>query len=257
MPESDDWSSPTSAHANNRDARSSWPRRAGVSAERHDRAGRAHRGGARSSSDERSRHAGEIVGVRAGLPEHGGAARLSRGCIPTTVTWWLEVAPIFIGVPALILLIAAPPHSAGHTLIWFTAASGWSAAITPTLRCRLDFWDGAWFGFTRNHYDRIGHLAQGFHPGQCSRERSSSAAPRGGKPLASVSWSSASASRQRILRTGRVSGRRLPRAVPRPTSLAQGEPVGHAVGHDARAHAGRSSRSCCSPVQDRPVGSVR
>ena len=27
-----------------------------------------------------------------------------------------------------------------------------------------------WFGFTRNHYDRIGHLAQGFIPAMLARE---------------------------------------------------------------------------------------
>jgi putative membrane protein len=34
----------------------------------------------------------------------------------------------------------------------------------------LGFWMQDWFGFTRNHYDRIGHLAQGFVPAILVRE---------------------------------------------------------------------------------------
>jgi putative membrane protein len=34
----------------------------------------------------------------------------------------------------------------------------------------LGFWMEGWFGFTRNNYDRIGHLAQGFIPAMLARE---------------------------------------------------------------------------------------
>lgn len=34
----------------------------------------------------------------------------------------------------------------------------------------LGFWMQDWFGFTRNHYDRIGHFAQGFVPAMIARE---------------------------------------------------------------------------------------
>ena len=34
----------------------------------------------------------------------------------------------------------------------------------------LGFWMQEWFGFARNHYDRIGHLAQGFIPALIVRE---------------------------------------------------------------------------------------
>jgi putative membrane protein len=34
----------------------------------------------------------------------------------------------------------------------------------------LGFWMQDAFGFTRNHYDRIGHLAQGFVPAMIARE---------------------------------------------------------------------------------------
>jgi putative membrane protein len=34
----------------------------------------------------------------------------------------------------------------------------------------LGFWMQDWFGFSRNHYDRIGHLMQGFGPAIIARE---------------------------------------------------------------------------------------
>lgn len=34
----------------------------------------------------------------------------------------------------------------------------------------LGFWIQDWFGFARNHYDRIGHLMQGFVPALVARE---------------------------------------------------------------------------------------
>jgi putative membrane protein len=34
----------------------------------------------------------------------------------------------------------------------------------------LGYWMEDWFGFTRNHYDRIGHFAQGFVPAIIARE---------------------------------------------------------------------------------------
>ena len=37
-------------------------------------------------------------------------------------------------------------------------------------RVPLGFWIQDWFDFTRNHYDRIGHLMQGFGPAIIARE---------------------------------------------------------------------------------------
>ena len=37
-------------------------------------------------------------------------------------------------------------------------------------RVPLGFWLQEWFDFSRNHYDRIGHLAQGFIPAMVARE---------------------------------------------------------------------------------------
>jgi putative membrane protein len=86
-------------------------------------------------------------------------------------TWWLEVAPIFIGVPALILLyprLRLTPLV--YTLIWVHCGILMLGGHYTYAQVPLGFWMERWFGFTRNHYDRIGHLAQGFIPAMLARE---------------------------------------------------------------------------------------
>ncbi len=86
-------------------------------------------------------------------------------------TWWLEVAPIFIGVPALILLyprLRLTPLVYG--LIWVHCGILMLGGHYTYAQVPLGFWMESWFGFTRNHYDRIGHLAQGFIPAMLARE---------------------------------------------------------------------------------------
>jgi putative membrane protein len=86
-------------------------------------------------------------------------------------TWWLEVAPIFIGVPALILLyprLRLTPLV--YTLIWVHCGILMLGGHYTYAQVPLGFWMERWFGFTRNNYDRIGHLAQGFIPAMLARE---------------------------------------------------------------------------------------
>ncbi|HEX3235164.1 MAG TPA: DUF2238 domain-containing protein [Gemmatimonadales bacterium] len=86
-------------------------------------------------------------------------------------TWWLEVAPIFLGVPALILLyprLRLTPLV--YTLIWIHCLILMLGGHYTYAQVPLGFWMESWFGFTRNHYDRIGHLAQGFIPAMLARE---------------------------------------------------------------------------------------
>ena len=86
-------------------------------------------------------------------------------------TWWLEVAPIFTGVPALILLyprLRLTPLV--YTLIWVHCGILMLGGHYTYAQVPLGFWMERWFGFTRNHYDRIGHLAQGFIPAMLARE---------------------------------------------------------------------------------------
>ncbi len=86
-------------------------------------------------------------------------------------TWILEVFPILIGVPALIVLypgLRLTPLV--YTLIWVHAGILMLGGHYTYAKVPLGFWMEEWFGFTRNHYDRIGHLAQGFIPAMLARE---------------------------------------------------------------------------------------
>lgn len=86
-------------------------------------------------------------------------------------TWWLEVAPILVGVPVLILLYPAlrlTPLT--YTLIWVHCLILMLGGHYTYARVPLGFWMEDWLGFARNHYDRIGHFAQGFIPAMLARE---------------------------------------------------------------------------------------
>jgi putative membrane protein len=86
-------------------------------------------------------------------------------------TWWLEVFPIFIAVP--ILLVTArrfPLTPLLYRLIFVHALILMLGGHYTYAKVPLGFWMEEWFGFTRNHYDRIGHFAQGFVPALVARE---------------------------------------------------------------------------------------
>jgi putative membrane protein len=86
-------------------------------------------------------------------------------------TWWLEVAPILIGVPVLIWLyprLRLTPLT--YTLIWIHCLILMTGGHYTYARVPLGFWMEDWLGFSRNHYDRIGHFAQGFVPAMLARE---------------------------------------------------------------------------------------
>ena len=86
-------------------------------------------------------------------------------------TWFMEVAPIFIGVPILVVSYRRFPLTPllyrlifGHAVILMVGGH-YTYAEVP-----LGFWMQRAFGFARNHYDRIGHFAQGFVPAVLARE---------------------------------------------------------------------------------------
>jgi putative membrane protein len=86
-------------------------------------------------------------------------------------TWLLEVFPILIGIPVLIILypgLRLTPLV--YTLIWIHAGILMLGGHYTYARVPLGFWMEGWFGFHRNNYDRIGHLAQGFIPAMLARE---------------------------------------------------------------------------------------
>lgn len=87
------------------------------------------------------------------------------------LTWWLEALPVVVAVP---LLIATrdrfPLTRLAYWLIALHAVGLLVGAHYTYARVPLGFWLGELLGFTRNHYDRIGHLAQGFIPAMVARE---------------------------------------------------------------------------------------
>ena len=87
------------------------------------------------------------------------------------VTWWLEVAPVLIGAPILVATFARFRLSPLlyrllflHALILIVGGH-YSYARVP-----VGFWLQDWLDLSRNHYDRLGHLAQGFIPAILARE---------------------------------------------------------------------------------------
>jgi len=100
------------------------------------------------------------------------AALVVSGIEPADrATWLLEVAPVLIGAPLLVATRRRFPLSrlllvllALHALILILGGH-YTYAKVP-----LGFWAQDLVGFARNHYDRLGHLAQGFVPAILARE---------------------------------------------------------------------------------------
>lgn len=86
-------------------------------------------------------------------------------------TWGLEVFPAVIG---LVLVVAThkrfPLTPLLLVLLFVHAIILVVGGHYTYARVPLGFWMQDWFGFTRNHYDRIGHFAQGFVPAILARE---------------------------------------------------------------------------------------
>ncbi|HYT65507.1 MAG TPA: DUF2238 domain-containing protein [Vicinamibacterales bacterium] len=88
-----------------------------------------------------------------------------------TATWWMEVFPIFLAVPVLLFTYRRFPLTPlVYTLIFVHASILMLGGHYTYARVPLGFWMQDLFHFTRNHYDRIGHLAQGFIPAIIARE---------------------------------------------------------------------------------------
>ena len=86
-------------------------------------------------------------------------------------TWFLETFPVILGALILVPTYRRFPLSnlvyvllAIHGVILMVGGK-YTYAEVP-----LGFWMQRVFGFTRNHYDRIGHFAQGFVPAMVARE---------------------------------------------------------------------------------------
>ena len=88
-----------------------------------------------------------------------------------TGTWAMEVGPVFIALP---LMLATHRRFPLTPLLYGLIALHMAVLMLgghyTYARVPLGFWMEEVFGFTRNHYDRIGHLMQGFVPAIVARE---------------------------------------------------------------------------------------
>ena len=96
---------------------------------------------------------------------------LSAVGVKDRFTWFLEVAPILIALPILVLTARRFPLTplayrliALHAIVLMVGGH-YTYAEVP-----LGFWIRDLFGFSRNHYDRLGHFLQGFVPAILVRE---------------------------------------------------------------------------------------
>ena len=86
-------------------------------------------------------------------------------------TWWLEVGPVLIAAPVLILTARRFPLTPlAYRLIFVHALILMLGGHYTYAEVPLGFWMQRVFNFARNHYDRIGHIAQGFVPAIVVRE---------------------------------------------------------------------------------------
>jgi len=86
-------------------------------------------------------------------------------------TWLMEVSPILIGLPILIVTFKKFQFT---TLIYWLLILHFLilavGGIYTYSEVPLGFWMQEWFGFERNNYDKIGHFAQGFIPAMVAHE---------------------------------------------------------------------------------------
>jgi putative membrane protein len=86
-------------------------------------------------------------------------------------TWLLEVAPILIVAPILVLTARHFPLTPlVYRLLFVHALILMLGGHYTYAKVPLGFWAQDAFGLARNHYDRVGHLAQGFVPAMLARE---------------------------------------------------------------------------------------
>jgi putative membrane protein len=86
-------------------------------------------------------------------------------------TWFLEVAPILIAVPVLVATHRRFPLTPlAYRLILVHALILMVGGHYTYAEVPLGFWVEGALGLARNHYDRLGHFAQGFVPAILARE---------------------------------------------------------------------------------------
>ena len=86
-------------------------------------------------------------------------------------TWWLEVAPGMIGLALLIFTYSSFRFTTlVYTLIALHVMLLCVGGHYTYARVPLFTWIEPFFGWHRNHFDRLGHFMQGFVPALIARE---------------------------------------------------------------------------------------
>ena len=86
-------------------------------------------------------------------------------------TWWMEVAPVLIAGPLLVVTYRRfPLTSLVYSLIFFQALILIVGGAYTYARVPFGFELESWFHLLRNPYDKIGHFAQGVVPALLARE---------------------------------------------------------------------------------------
>jgi putative membrane protein len=99
------------------------------------------------------------------------AAALSGVGPHDRLTWYLEVFPVAIALPVLWLTARRYPLTRMlYWLIGFHCLVLILGAHYTYARVPIGFWVQDLFDFSRNHYDRFGHIMQGFVPAVAVRE---------------------------------------------------------------------------------------
>lgn len=85
--------------------------------------------------------------------------------------WWMEAAPVLIALP---ILLATRNNFPLTRLVYYLIAIHGLLLVVGAhytyARVPLGFWLADLLDFSRNPYDRLGHLAQGFIPAMVARE---------------------------------------------------------------------------------------
>jgi putative membrane protein len=100
------------------------------------------------------------------------AVLVASGIAPKDrLTWLMEVAPALIALPILVLTHRRFPLTPlAYALVAVHAAILCLGGHYTYAEVPLGFWAQELLGLSRNHYDRVGHLAQGFVPAIVARE---------------------------------------------------------------------------------------
>ncbi|MBU2640478.1 MAG: DUF2238 domain-containing protein [Gammaproteobacteria bacterium] len=87
------------------------------------------------------------------------------------LTWWMETLPVMLGLPLLFASRRSFPLTPlVYRLLFVHGLILMLGGHYTYARVPVGFWVQDAFELARNHYDRLGHLAQGFVPAMLTRE---------------------------------------------------------------------------------------